>query len=691
MQAGIGVTALTPPSGGIVRVNSSSSSPKAWEKSHGFFLEGIGDESPLVGNMEGTVRGGGAFGDMIFNASALEGELNLLSGSALPPGLELEAVEEHQELRIGAPSKEDEEKKHRILRMSFTQSHNSANDAASPFLGDELSVHLGGNYAAKKQGVARNRLATDLEASHGVPLLLPVEPQNSMHPDMSHWVTGVLLAEFSLELLPVDSPDWQLHPLGTEPLPKDGGLPHGWFCIYDLGWAAVCSYDKPKMGPMGGTLSTSLPTFSSKLAALPTRWGHRALVLRQNVLLEYEEQDMLRKRPLGFLNLSGADVEPVPDDPVALRLRARRRPRPGAIPPEMPVDSEDEWVQFMIRTRSSGQASVWLEALQRASVLTVGSLYNYGTAEDASGPLGEGRFSSVVRGRRRCSKQQHQCALKIVDTVQFFRRVREGRERLDTLGREALTQATLSSLASRMGPRKCRMVRLLGVFETDGQLVLELELMDGKDLFQMLSTTGTMCPRDAARLIRSVLEAVEFCASNDIAHRDVKLSNLLYPAQDGQDVDLLDLGDVRLADFGMARRIGADGMLRGRCGTPGYVAPEILHAGVNEGYPLNVDVFSVGVVAYTVLCGYEPFYGATERQLITANKAAKYEFHLPEWQNVPKGAQDLVAQLLEKDPMKRPTPAQALRHPWLLQEAGESCGQSDSSMEEPVPPSCALA
>eukprot|EP00611_Tribonema_gayanum_P008657 TRINITY_DN1824_c3_g1_i3.p4 TRINITY_DN1824_c3_g1~~TRINITY_DN1824_c3_g1_i3.p4 ORF type:complete len:111 (-),score=47.58 TRINITY_DN1824_c3_g1_i3:434-766(-) len=83
----------------------------------------------------------------------------------------------------------------------------------------------------------------------------------------------------------------------------------------------------------------------------------------------------------------------------------------------------------------------------------------------------------------------------------------------------------------------------------------------------------------------------------------------------------------------------------------------------------NVDAFSIGVVAYTVLCGYEPFYGVNERLLIAANKAGRYEFHMPEWEGVPDDAKDLVAALLERDPAKRLTPEAALSHPWLLRHA----------------------
>jgi serine/threonine protein kinase len=140
--------------------------------------------------------------------------------------------------------------------------------------------------------------------------------------------------------------------------------------------------------------------------------------------------------------------------------------------------------------------------------------------------------------------------------------------------------------------------------------VLEMELMSGTDLFDKLSSSGVLRDADAAGLVRNVLRAAAFCARRGMAHRDIKLANLIYPTAHASSSSSssnsgVSPSDVRLADFGMVGICDAQGLLHGRCGTPGYVAPEILHAAVHEGYPGNVDSFSVGVVAYTVLCGFE--------------------------------------------------------------------------------------
>ncbi|RLN98242.1 hypothetical protein BBJ28_00000040 [Nothophytophthora sp. Chile5] len=121
-------------------------------------------------------------------------------------------------------------------------------------------------------------------------------------------------------------------------------------------------------------------------------------------------------------------------------------------------------------------------------------------------------------------------------------------------------------------------------------------------------------------------------------------------------------------------------IVRGRCGTPGFVAPEILAAGKGEAYPSGVDMFSAGVVTYTMLCGYEPFFGVNDEELIQMNKRVEYEFEEPEWSSISDEAKDLVCAdlgvdheerltrvLLEltKDTDKRITFKQALEHPFL--------------------------
>ena len=156
---------------------------------------------------------------------------------------------------------------------------------------------------------------------------------------------------------------------------------------------------------------------------------------------------------------------------------------------------------------------------------------------------------------------------------------------------------------------------------------------------------------------------------------------------------------IKIADYGMASFVGVDNLVRGRCGTPGFVAPEILLMGVNGGYGNKVDMFSAGVTLYVMLSGYEPFYGESDAELIDANREAKVDFPHADWDSgkivtgifigikncshkrdkshnilhptiaVSIEGRDLIERMLVVDPIKRIGPSEALRHPWITRRA----------------------
>lgn len=144
-----------------------------------------------------------------------------------------------------------------------------------------------------------------------------------------------------------------------------------------------------------------------------------------------------------------------------------------------------------------------------------------------------------------------------------------------------------------------------------------------------------------------------------IVHRDLKPENLLY-------ADEAPNAPVKVADFGLSKESG-QAMLT-ICGTPGYVAPEII---LGKPYNSAIDIWSVGVIAYILLAGYEPFYderGDTHifRKIIKGD----FEFHSPWWDDVSDDAKDFVSKLLKLDPNNRLTAKQALEHKWI--KDGES-------------------
>ena len=140
-----------------------------------------------------------------------------------------------------------------------------------------------------------------------------------------------------------------------------------------------------------------------------------------------------------------------------------------------------------------------------------------------------------------------------------------------------------------------------------------------------------------------------------VVHRDLKPENLLYSTDDGE-------GIVKISDFGVARFYDDDVMTTA-CGSPSYVAPEILAGG---GYGLEVDYWSIGVIIYTMLCGFLPFIEDTNEALFEVIKAGHYEFVSPYWDNISDLAKDLIRQCLKVNPKERITAEGMLKHPWII-------------------------
>jgi calcium/calmodulin-dependent protein kinase I len=277
----------------------------------------------------------------------------------------------------------------------------------------------------------------------------------------------------------------------------------------------------------------------------------------------------------------------------------------------------------MIRLAAEAkERDYWVQQLNEAAQLTIESLYDY----DEDVMFGKGRYATVHPAKRKFEKSSdnsYDCTLKIVDKVEFWRRVKKTRERPDTLVREAATQATLSAKCGNVDS----ILRLSGFFETSENVVLEFEILEGTDLFQYVSKKGVLEELEAAHIMNDIMTGLQTMRRLGIAHRDIKPANVLMCKKEKHGVF------VKVADFGMAAFAGVDDLVRGRCGTPGYVAPEIFHAGMNNGYACGVDVFSAGVTLYVLLCGYEPFYGESDAELIEANKDADVDFSESDWDN----------------------------------------------------------
>eukprot|EP00531_Pseudo-nitzschia_arenysensis_P000607 CAMPEP_0116127310 /NCGR_PEP_ID=MMETSP0329-20121206/6776_1 /TAXON_ID=697910 /ORGANISM="Pseudo-nitzschia arenysensis, Strain B593" /LENGTH=1054 /DNA_ID=CAMNT_0003621409 /DNA_START=137 /DNA_END=3301 /DNA_ORIENTATION=+ len=390
------------------------------------------------------------------------------------------------------------------------------------------------------------------------------------------------------------------------------------------------------------------------------KWSSCRLVLRQNYLFEYDLSPDSSSLPRGIAHLQHAVAYTQHDFDDALELHFYASPC-----------AKVDLRVLLIRVKNKEERDDWITCLNKAARLQISDIWDY--EEDS--PLGTGRYASIYPARRkasndageehRCDQERMQnsddgnnCALKVIDKSEFWRLVLKGRERCDTIVRELAVQSTLTA---KFGT-KPTFLQIRGFFETSEKVVVELELLDEKDLFEYISSKGVLEEDEAGMIIRDVLVALQSMSRAGIAHRDIKPANILMTKCDESKYGT----SVKLGDFGMSTLVGVDGLIKGRCGSPGYVAPEILKAGAGEGYRNQVDMFSTGVTLYLMLCGYEPFYGESEKELIKSNKMANVDFPESEWSKISPEGKDMVVQMLKADPKERITADDALKHPWTL-------------------------
>ena len=159
-------------------------------------------------------------------------------------------------------------------------------------------------------------------------------------------------------------------------------------------------------------------------------------------------------------------------------------------------------------------------------------------------------------------------------------------------------------------------------------------------------------------MVRAVASALQYLHGIGIAHRDLKPENLLYKSPEAD-------AAIKLTDFGLAKYRSAaerDAGMTTACGTPGYVSPEIVR---NVAYSVKTDIWSLGVIAYILLCGFPPFYSESTHALYAQIKAGDYSFPSPYWADISSQAKDLIRHCLQVSPELRYSATQVLQHPWV--------------------------
>jgi serine/threonine protein kinase len=198
-------------------------------------------------------------------------------------------------------------------------------------------------------------------------------------------------------------------------------------------------------------------------------------------------------------------------------------------------------------------------------------------------------------------------------------------------------------------------IEIKEIFEDDEYFYLVMERMRGGDVFDKLIQIKNYNEQDAKLLIHTLLKATEFFHHHNVAHRDLKPQNLLLKSNTNP-------WDIVISDFGFSCRVHQPMSLTTRCGTPSYVAPEVLK---NAPYDQSVDMWSIGVITYVLLCGYPPFADQNQSDLFRRIRMSNWKFRGEEWDNISDDAKDFIRGLLVANPIQRLTATKALQCKWV--------------------------
>ncbi|KAG5008764.1 hypothetical protein AAZX31_07G022200 [Glycine max] len=249
--------------------------------------------------------------------------------------------------------------------------------------------------------------------------------------------------------------------------------------------------------------------------------------------------------------------------------------------------------------------------------------------------LGQGNFAKVYHARNLNTNES--VAIKVI--------------KKEKLKKERLVKQIKREVSVMRLVRHPHIVELKEVMATKGKIFLVMEYVKGGELFAKVNK-GKLTEDLARKYFQQLISAVDFCHSRGVTHRDLKPENLLLDQNE----------DLKVSDFGLStlpEQRRADGMLVTPCGTPAYVAPEVLK---KKGYDgSKADLWSCGVILFALLCGYLPFQG--ENVMRIYRKAFRAEYEFPEW--ISPQAKNLISNLLVADPGKRYSIPDIMRDPWF--------------------------
>lgn len=249
--------------------------------------------------------------------------------------------------------------------------------------------------------------------------------------------------------------------------------------------------------------------------------------------------------------------------------------------------------------------------------------------------LGEGSYGRVFKGRKKDTGDVF--AVKTIPVTGSVQRVATEIDVLKSLDHPNI-------------------IKLKETYHNGNTVYLVMELAEGGELFDRILDLGHFPEKGAAHCLKQVLGAINYCHGLNICVRGVKPEDIMCMTKDPIDKVI-----VKLIDAGLWRRFQPGTPMTTKAGTPYYVAPQILAGKYDE----SCDLWSCGVLLYVMLCGYPPFFGETDVEVLAKVRLGNYFFNAADWKDYSQDAKNLIRMLLKMNPRDRPTAQQALDSAWL--------------------------
>jgi len=265
--------------------------------------------------------------------------------------------------------------------------------------------------------------------------------------------------------------------------------------------------------------------------------------------------------------------------------------------------------------------------------------------------MGQGTYGSVSKGKNRATG-----VIRAVKTMQK-----------KDIKNDARYKAEIAIMKKLDHPN---IIKLFETFEDAKNTYLVLELCTGGELFDRIIEQQFFSEKGASILMKQILQAMHYCHKNSIMHRDLKPENFLF-------MDKSTTAPLKVIDFGLATIFDKNNpQAKTKAGTPYYVSPQVLKGS----YTHKCDMWSCGVMMYIIICGYPPFFGDTDSEILNKVKSGVYDFPAEDWAQISDDAKNLIKKFLQMDESKRISAEDALNDDWIQKKAPASEKQMNSKV-----------